>query len=618
MKRLLLFGSIFLFIILSGCKRDNESPIIEGLENIKYNFDLGSDLPNWLEGVTAKDNVDGDLTHLLQSKSNINMNKVGHYLVSYYVNDKAGNTRVTTINVTVLDLYGPTISGFSDIIMDLNSSTKPNFLGNVTSRDSFDGDLTHLLTVDDSNVNYSLPGDYRVYYHVADSHGNSKQVEITLSIRKLGSRLNPIERSTSFTISGKHSLYGNYKINMKVNDVRKEEHLVLYISLELVDIDEQNIEYKQNGFSNWDAFKLLSYSGEYYNTTMTQNALSDCKLYKGTICTIELLYDVNHNEQYILMYQDKWFFIEENQAEVIPPTHFIGYGMNVLKSNQINYQEIKFETPIFNESWFSTRILHHSNIKSSSTGFTNGTMFETLRYEPSILYNQLVSYNDTDGLREDFRGFESWVESERNVFNKGYYYLLNSSLEQSRVYYEDYGVPSTYWDYLNEEFLYDLSLVDISYMSYEDFFNKYGTHIIANGIFGGKINVTCAAFSDVFEKVNESVCSNLANSGLKHREGGLNNLDTPMHLNTYLSINSIGGNFVYTGVERFSEDYSNWVESFDELENLKLIKFGDRGLFPLWAVLPPTYEHLQKPMKAKFIEMYNVNYNANLKDDFLF
>lgn len=72
-----------------------------------------------LEGVSAYDKEDGDITHKLEvAYSNVDTSKAGNYEVTYKVTDKDGNTVTKTIKVTVKD---------KDVVVpDNNKPSKPD------------------------------------------------------------------------------------------------------------------------------------------------------------------------------------------------------------------------------------------------------------------------------------------------------------------------------------------------------------------------------------------------------------------------------------------------------------------------------------------------------------
>lgn len=77
---------------------DTEAPVITA-ENITVNY---GQTPDYMSGVSALDNVDGDLTENIEvDSSQVNLNQAGTYSVLYSVTDKAGNRSEKEISVTV-------------------------------------------------------------------------------------------------------------------------------------------------------------------------------------------------------------------------------------------------------------------------------------------------------------------------------------------------------------------------------------------------------------------------------------------------------------------------------------------------------------------------------------
>jgi len=68
---------------------------------------LGTDF-NPLDGVTASDDRDGDLTYKIVISGNVDTTKEGEYTITYTVTDKAGNTEVVSRTITVKKVGGST------------------------------------------------------------------------------------------------------------------------------------------------------------------------------------------------------------------------------------------------------------------------------------------------------------------------------------------------------------------------------------------------------------------------------------------------------------------------------------------------------------------------------
>ena len=134
---------------------------------------------NYLEGVTATDKEDGNITSKITYETNLNINKPGVYNVTYKVVDKKGATTNKTIKVTVLKDEAPEIK-VTDKTINTNSVFDP--LLNVEAYDKEDKDITKKIKVTSNNVNTKVNGEYKVTYQVTDSFGNKTEKTIKVTV----------------------------------------------------------------------------------------------------------------------------------------------------------------------------------------------------------------------------------------------------------------------------------------------------------------------------------------------------------------------------------------------------------------------------------------------------
>jgi len=121
-------------------------------------------------GAEAVDNVDGVITSLIVTTSDVNISRPGDYSVTYSVRDNAGNETNATRIVRVRDTTPPTLTliGNTPIIIQIGDTYTD--LG-AEAVDSIDGNLTSSI-VTTNNINTSRASDYNVTYSVRDSSGN--------------------------------------------------------------------------------------------------------------------------------------------------------------------------------------------------------------------------------------------------------------------------------------------------------------------------------------------------------------------------------------------------------------------------------------------------------------
>ena len=138
---------------------------------------------DYKKGVRAYDGVEGDLTNKIKVKdSRVKYGKPGKYKVRFTVSDSVGNKTAKTMDVNVKDTTNPVIKlSQSTFSLEIGES-KPNYKYYASASDSFDGDISSSITVDDSGVNYSRSGSYSVYFSAADKAGNRGTASASVNI----------------------------------------------------------------------------------------------------------------------------------------------------------------------------------------------------------------------------------------------------------------------------------------------------------------------------------------------------------------------------------------------------------------------------------------------------
>ncbi|MDI3236409.1 DUF5011 domain-containing protein [Exiguobacterium antarcticum] len=164
-------------------KKDTAKPSIAGVANKKIYINSSF---NTLTGVTAKDNVDGNITKNIKVSGTVNTKKSGIYKLTYTVSDKAKNKTVVTRTITIIDNIKPIISGVTDV--QINLGDKFNALAGISASDNNDGDLTPAIRVVGS-VNVNKAGTYPLTYSITDQSGNLTSIKRKVTVID---KVNPI------------------------------------------------------------------------------------------------------------------------------------------------------------------------------------------------------------------------------------------------------------------------------------------------------------------------------------------------------------------------------------------------------------------------------------------
>lgn len=136
-----------------------------------------------LDGVRANDKQDGDLTSVIRVQANdVDTTKAGTYHVTYVVEDSAGAIVEKTVVITVKEKNtAPEIQMNTETI-NLNVGANPDWKVGVTANDQEDGDITNAITVNATDVNLEVPGNYIVIYQVTDSGGLTTTKEVSVTV----------------------------------------------------------------------------------------------------------------------------------------------------------------------------------------------------------------------------------------------------------------------------------------------------------------------------------------------------------------------------------------------------------------------------------------------------
>lgn len=183
---------------------------------------------NVLEGVTAVDKEDGDITNKIEILSNpLNTQIVGKYTVQLGVKDSSGNVTVRDVVYNVISnaqggnvtesTNNPVINA-TDIIIPLGMNMA-YILEGVTAIDGVDGDITNKVQVKSTNIDFNKEGDYKVTFLVTNSKGISTEKEINVKVSATATVNTNGNESANGTVSenGNATTNENVKTSDNVN-----------------------------------------------------------------------------------------------------------------------------------------------------------------------------------------------------------------------------------------------------------------------------------------------------------------------------------------------------------------------------------------------------------------
>lgn len=134
-----------------------------------------------LEGLTAVDEKDGDLTDSIMIQGKSHFSDKGAVTVKYVVFDRDNNFAELSRKVYYTDYHSPefTLSEPLDFARNKNVS----ILDYVQATDLLDGDITNKVKVSGSSVDMTTSGVYPVSLEVTNSYGDRSIVDTNVVVR---------------------------------------------------------------------------------------------------------------------------------------------------------------------------------------------------------------------------------------------------------------------------------------------------------------------------------------------------------------------------------------------------------------------------------------------------
>lgn len=144
-----------------------------------------------MDGITATDDRDGDLTSAIKINGEFDIHTPGTYTIVYSVSDSSGNEAQVTRQITVLekgksresrenkDIKAPVLTIPGDTVIKVGEEF--DVRQGVSAQDEMDGDLTAEIQVI-GEFDIHTPGTYVITYRVSDNAGNTATAERKITV----------------------------------------------------------------------------------------------------------------------------------------------------------------------------------------------------------------------------------------------------------------------------------------------------------------------------------------------------------------------------------------------------------------------------------------------------
>ncbi|MBQ9838944.1 MAG: bacterial Ig-like domain-containing protein [Oscillospiraceae bacterium] len=160
-------------------RNNTEGPTIES-QSDTLNLSVSDGADALLQGLTATDSQDGDLTEQILVASSSYFVEPGVFDVDYVVFDSHHNSTQYTRRVSYSDYTAPKFHVSQPLVFVRGENIR--YLNYITAADCLDGDLTEQIKVKASNVSNYTAGVYPVLLEVTNSHGDRVEAELNVVV----------------------------------------------------------------------------------------------------------------------------------------------------------------------------------------------------------------------------------------------------------------------------------------------------------------------------------------------------------------------------------------------------------------------------------------------------
>jgi hypothetical protein len=256
-----------------------------------------------------------------------------------------------------------------------------------------------------------------------------------------------------------------------------------------------------------------------------------------------------------------------------------------------------------------------------------GTSFNSYYSQKKLNYEQSASFSSGNIL------FNGTISSsfQNAIANSEYqrigqYYstssLVTKTVKAALPNYLDNIIQ--YRGNINSTFAYNCSRLNSGQITYEQFTQMYGTHLIASATFGGKVNLNYSV-TDSINFISSSKATAVQNK-INLKIIGFNSLSSNFQSNVLVSdfteilsnnvsigfyADSIGGyGFPATSIQgNLTSQLQTWINSVHNYPSL--IEYNVNGLVPLWELVPTVYTNAISILQNS-LETYIQSVNNNL------
>lgn len=217
---------IFLIINIINYKSDNTLPVIDIVGDL-INVSLGADTGELMQGVTAYDENDGDITHKVIVESISRFIEPGVSIVTYAVCDNDNHVAIASRKIIYTDYVRPRFTLKSSLIFNVTQTV--NILNVLGATDLIDGNISGKVIISANDYTPNTAGLFYISAKAANSKGDIIYLQLPIYVEDLSLSAPNIELREYLT-------YLNAGQNYNI-----EDNLISALSYDSADISDQVI-----------------------------------------------------------------------------------------------------------------------------------------------------------------------------------------------------------------------------------------------------------------------------------------------------------------------------------------------------------------------------------------
>ncbi len=234
------------FFLYDRTMVDREAPVIV-CDGEPIHVSVHASEEELCSGLTATDNVDGDITDRIIVRRVSQLYGSNSALIYYAVFDSSSNYCTFSRGITYTDYRKPRFSLSQPL--SFNVSSKVTLEGRLSASDLIDGDITQRIRLSSTSVSTMDQGIYPITVQVTNSSGDTAVVTIPVIIQSFTAR-HPVIRLSEYLIyATKDETLSEERLRSYIVSARESSSGTL-LNLEDIDIDTSQLDTSKHGCSN--------------------------------------------------------------------------------------------------------------------------------------------------------------------------------------------------------------------------------------------------------------------------------------------------------------------------------------------------------------------------------